>query len=113
MSPYVGSVEFEGSDRRTRWSIDSGNLRDLVANAAALARLRGTREGLVAMLEISTGIKGFEIDENPPGQDGRPQPYFFRVRAPASAKMLEDLVSRIVDREKPAFVTARIDYLDH
>lgn len=111
--PYVGGVEFEGTDRRTRWSVDSGNLRELVANVASLARLRGTREGLLAMLEIATGIKGFEIDENPPGEDGRAQPYCFRVRAPTSAKMLDDLVSHIVEREKPAFVTAKIDYLDH
>ena len=46
------------------------------------------------------------------GEDGKPQPYCFVVRAPASAKTLGDLVQRIIEREKPAFVTATIEYLD-
>ncbi|MBR0748766.1 hypothetical protein JQ582_33030 [Bradyrhizobium japonicum] len=112
LGPYV-DVDFGGTAKRSRWSIDSGNLRELVVKGAALARIRGTRDGLLAILEIATGIKGFEIHENPPGENGRPQPYFFRVRAPASAKILEDLVARIVEREKPAFVSVEIEYLDY
>jgi phage tail-like protein len=112
LGPYVDDAEFDGEGRRSRTSIDLGNLRELVARSATLARIRGTREGLLTTLEIVTGIRGFEVEENPPGENGRPQPYFFRVRAPASAKALEDLVALVVDREKPAFATAKIEYSD-
>ena len=40
-----------------------GRLRDLVANAALLARWRGTPYGMRRALELATGLPGFAIDE--------------------------------------------------
>ncbi len=110
LGPYVEDTGQEARDGWSRRSIDPGSLRELVSRGASLARLRGTRSTLLAMLQIATGIDGFEVIENPPGANGQPQPYSFRVEAPAAAKPFEGVVSRIVEREKPAFITAEIIY---
>jgi phage tail-like protein len=109
LGPYVDDSQ-DARDGWSRRSIDLGSLRELVCRGATLSRLRGTRSALLAMLQIATGIAGFEVVENPPGENGQPQPYSFRVHAPAAAKPYEGIVSRIVEREKPAFITAEIVY---
>src|SRR5687767_14098632 len=43
-----------------------GRLRELVARATALSRLRGTRQGLLQFLETATGAAGFSIDDAVP-----------------------------------------------
>jgi phage tail-like protein len=87
-----------------------GRLRTLIASAAELSRWRGTPHGLQRFLEIATGLPGFAIDEQVPGQDGLPRPFHIRVRAPAGAAAYRVLIERIVSMEKPAYVTSEIQF---
>jgi len=82
-----------------------GRLRELVAAAAYLSKWRGTARGLLRFLETATGLTGWEIDETVPGPDGRPRPFHIRVSAPPGAARYRALVERIVEMEKPAYVT--------
>jgi len=86
-------------------SSGTGPLRELVANAAYLSQWRGTRQGLVAFLETATGTRGFEIDEKVVGEGGESRPFHLRVTAPASLKAQQALIERIIEFEKPAYVT--------
>lgn len=83
----------------------TGRLRVLIAESASLSRWRGTRHGLLRFLEIATGVDGFSIEENPPGPDNRRQPFHLRIDIPVSARQFESLITRIVESEKPAYVT--------
>jgi phage tail-like protein len=112
LGPYVDDAGRAARDGWSRSSLDSGSLRELVCRGATLARLRGTRSTLIAMLQIATGVGGFDVVENPPGENGQPQPFSFHVHAPAAAKAFDSIVSRIVEREKPAFITAEIVYAE-
>jgi phage tail-like protein len=89
-----------------------GRLRQLVARAAALARVGGTRAGLVEFCEVATGVPGFTVDDRVPGPDGRPLPYHVRVVVPSDAAPYRRLVEAIVAAEKPAFVTAEVVLAD-
>ena len=82
----------------------TGRLRELVAQAAVHAAWRGTHAGLVHVLETATGLRGFAIDES--------TPFVIRVLLPEAARPYETLVRRIVESEKPAYVSARLDYED-
>ncbi|MGW5555650.1 phage tail protein [Micromonospora sp. NPDC003944] len=79
-----------------------GRLRDLVANAALLARWRGTPYGIRRALELATGMSGFTIDE--PAE----QPFHVVVRVPAAAAGQLAVITRIVEAEKPASATVEI-----
>lgn len=83
----------------------TGRLRELVAAASELAKLRGTWAGLELFLETATGCAGFEIQENPRGEQGELRPFHFLVSAPGAARPLERLVRRIIELEKPAYAT--------
>ena len=63
------------------------------------------------MLEIATGVRGFEIDENPPGEDWRPLAFHFS-RERLTAQRYRDIEGRIVNREKPAYATTEILFAD-
>lgn len=80
--------------------IPPAQMRNLIAEAATLARLRGTSDGLRRFLEIATGVVGFEIIETPD------QPFHFTVRIPADATAYAGVVQHIVNHEKPAAMTA-------
>lgn len=80
-------------------------LRALTVMAANLSQWRGTQKGLVLFLEIATGTSGFTIDELVPGADRRPIPFHIRVIAPESVRPHRALVERIIESEKPAYVT--------
>lgn len=82
--------------------IPPAQMRNLIAEAAALAQVRGTSDGLRRFLEIATGVRGFEIVETPE------QPFHFTVRVPAEAHAYAGVVKHIVDHEKPAATTADI-----
>ena len=82
-----------------------GRLRELVASAAFLAKWRGTATGLLRSLEIATGIQGFSVVENPPGPDRQAQPFHIRVHMPPEAAPYEVIIRRIIEMEKPAYVT--------
>jgi phage tail-like protein len=95
-----------------QWSrIDSGRLRELVANAAYLSQWRGTAKGLRTFLEITTGETNFEIEEQVKGIDGEPMPFHFRVKVPKSLTSQLDLIEQIVRAEKPAYVTYQIEMI--
>lgn len=85
-----------------------GRLRELVAAASGLSQWRGTSSGLVRILELAVGIAGFELDEQVPADDGMPRPFFIVVRAPAEARRHQALIERIVEQEKPAYVTYQL-----
>ena len=82
-----------------------GSMRELVALAYRLNRESGTATGLLLFLRTATGAAGFTIEENPAGPDGAPVPYHMRVRAPLSAAPYRGMVQRIIEFEKPAYVT--------
>lgn len=91
-----------------RFGAGLGRLRLLCAEAAELARWRGTRHALLRFLAVATGLDGFAVDENPPDGDGTPRPFHLVVRAPAAAARYGSLVERIVDRERPVYATYEI-----
>jgi len=82
-----------------------GRLRELVANAATLSHWRGTRTGMRLFLETATGATGFEIDEAVKGPDGKVKPFHLVVTAPGSVLPHRGLIQRIIELEKPAYVT--------
>jgi len=86
-------------------STGDGRLRELIAAASWLAQRRGTAPGLVRFLETATGLGGFRVEESPSDAEGRPRPFHLLVTAPAGAQVHEALVRRIVESEKPAYVT--------
>ncbi|HWA89857.1 MAG TPA: phage tail protein [Rhizomicrobium sp.] len=87
-----------------------GNLRALSAEAAQLMRWRGTRYALERFLAVATGLAGFRVTENPPDEKGAARPFHIHVQAPAAASRMSDLVRRVVDEERPAYVTYDIAF---
>ncbi|GAA1974913.1 phage tail protein [Microbacterium pumilum] len=85
-----------------------GRLRQVVAGAAHLSRIRGTAQGLRDALEWATGVSGVRIDEEVPDAAGRIRPFHVVVRLPKEAVVHQMLVQRIVQQEKPAHVTAEV-----
>lgn len=86
----------------------SGRLRQLVATSAARARRRGTLDGLRETLAIATGRLDISVDDTAVGPDGGVLPFHVDVVVPAAAAGLLELVKRLVEHEKPAFVTASV-----
>jgi phage tail-like protein len=82
-----------------------GQLRELVASATFLARWRGTARGLLRFLETACGAQGFVVEERVPGPDGRPRPFHIVVQVPPEAAPYQALITRIIEAEKPAYVT--------
>ncbi|HJZ96664.1 MAG TPA: phage tail protein [Candidatus Solibacter sp.] len=82
-----------------------GRLRELTAGAARLSKWRGTRRGLLLFLETATGERGFAVDEIVTDESGRLKPFHIRIRAPEGAAIHKDLILRIIQAEKPAYVT--------
>jgi len=104
---------FAETDRRKKrdefhFSSGVGQLRELVACAATISKRRGTRLGLIALLETATGMRGFDIVENVPDSTGRPRPFHVKIIAPVGADAHRRLIERIVEQEKPAHVTAEL-----
>jgi phage tail-like protein len=90
----------------------TGRLRELIATVVRLSAWRGTTTGLAQFLYIATGTDGFEIEESPPGDDGAPIPFHIRVHAPAATEPYAPLIHRIVDTQRPAYVTFDIRFGD-
>jgi phage tail-like protein len=109
--PYLaGWVDLDrlAGGEATMAAAGTDRLRELVAAASDLARWRGTSRGLLRFLRIATGLDGFSAEEDPPGADGRPRPFHVIIRGPAEAASMRPLVERIVESEKPAYVTCDI-----
>src|SRR5262249_12267108 len=77
-----------------------GRMRELVARAAELARWRGPVRSLKLFLETATGETGFLIEERPAGH-----PFHLCVRAREGSLPHRALIERIIEFEKPAYVT--------
>jgi phage tail-like protein len=86
----------------------TGRLRLLVAEAASLTRTRGTPGGLLRTLFLATGHDGFVLDERPVDAAGRPRPFHLVVYPPAGAEAQRELIARIVDADRPAYLTFEI-----
>lgn len=97
---YLVGVPRPGGD--VRLPLPAGRVRDLIANGAALAKLRGTPIGLRWFLQIATGATGFVIEE--PSD----QPFHFVVRVPPDAQAYLGVIKRIVEMEKPAATTFEV-----
>lgn len=82
-----------------------GRLRELIAAAVYLSQWRGTSTGLRCFLETATGVAGFELEERVLGTDGVTRPFHFRVWAPEATAQHRTLIERIIQQEKPAYVT--------
>jgi phage tail-like protein len=91
--------------RPQRLPVPAGCMRELVANAARLSQQRGTTQGLQSFLEIATGVSPFRIEERVCAEDGAIVPFHVRLLAPQAARACEELIERIVEQEKPAYVT--------
>jgi phage tail-like protein len=87
-----------------------GRLRELTAAAVTLSHWRGTRKGLQLFLETATGMRGFEINESATGADGTPRPFHLQIKAPGQLAQHRALVTRIVELEKPAYVTYELEF---
>jgi len=87
-----------------------GRLRELAATAVTLSQWRGTRKGLCLFLETATGATGFEVEEQVTGSDGKVRPFHLRVAAPKELAAHRILIERIVELEKPAYVTYELHF---
>ena len=87
-----------------------GRLRELIAAAASLSQWRGTGRGLLRFLETATGIQGFTINEQVTGPQGQPKPFHIQIQAPAGAQAYRGLIERIIETEKPAYVTYELKF---
>ena len=98
-----------GADTEEPVSTGTGRLRQLVGSAGYLSKWRGTRLGLIRFLEIVTGTTGFEIDDI--SQEGVPTPFHIRVRVPGALRSHRMLIERIIDLERPAYVTFHVEFV--
>jgi phage tail-like protein len=87
-----------------------GRLRELSAAGVELSRWRGTARGLLLFLSTATGRQDFEVDERVPGPDGVPLPFHIRVRAPGELVPHRPMLERIIELEKPAYVTYELHF---
>jgi phage tail-like protein len=95
---------------RQTTSLDLGRMRELIVHAATLSKWRGTARGLLLFLQIATGIEGYRIEEQTIGEDGRVRPFHLRIVAPGSAALYRPTVERIIEQEKPAYVTYMLEF---
>ena len=87
-----------------------GRLRELTASAARLSEWRGTRKGLQLFLQIATGANDFQVDEQVTGPDGKPRPFHIKVKAPETLVHHRSLIEKIIELEKPAYVTYELEF---
>lgn len=87
-----------------------GRLRELTRGAASLSKWRGTQKGLCLFLETATGAKGFRVDEQVKDKDGKVRPFHLKVTVPKELAGHRSLIERIVEFEKPAYVTYELDF---
>lgn len=96
----------------TRATIASGlgRLRELIASAAYLSQWRGTKRGLLLFLQTATGFGDFDIQENV-SLNGQARPFHISIHAPKESAQYSNLIERIVELEKPAYVTYEISFV--
>lgn len=86
-------------------AINTEDFRKLISLAWYLSKWRGTAEGLKLFLETATDVDGFAINENPQDNNGRVIPFHVEITVPDAAADRLHLVERIIENEKPAYVT--------
>ncbi|WPD22662.1 MAG: phage tail protein [Candidatus Electrothrix scaldis] len=91
---------------------EAGYLRELIATAVKLAKLRGTRYGLEQMLQTATGLTGVKVEEGQTDSGDTLPPFHIRVTIPSSAEKYKELIKRIVAHEKPAHITDELITVD-
>ncbi|MCP4717319.1 MAG: hypothetical protein GY868_19525 [Deltaproteobacteria bacterium] len=91
-------------------STGAGRLRELIAAASYLSQWRGTAKGLKLFLETATGMNGFELEENVEDENGIPRSFHIRIVAPTNAEPHMALIERIVQQEKPAYVSYELEF---
>jgi phage tail-like protein len=94
-------------------AIELARMRLLVAMSARIGRRRGTLRGLLEVLTLATGLRGYTVDDRVPsvlpnGQAGPPRPFHIKLTVPAEGAPLVELVRAIVEQEKPAHLTAEV-----
>ena len=99
----------DGSEKRDLVS-GLGRLRELIMQSAEIARWRGTSKGLIKFLEIATGLEGYKIEECITGNDNHEKAFHIRIKAPFQSKSMRSLVKRIIELEKPAYVTYELEF---
>lgn len=95
---------------RAPTSTGLGHLRELVAISAYLTKWRGASKGLLLFLETATGEPGFEIDEQALDAKGHLKAFHILVRAPHATQRHKSLIGRIIELEKPAYVTYELEF---
>lgn len=110
LTPYLDWSGGRAGLGSPRFAPGVERLRLLVTQAPDLNARRGARAALETFLTTATGCTGFTVEENPPDANGRGRPFHIRVHAPNEAARYSDLVARIVDGERPVYVTYEIAY---
>jgi phage tail-like protein len=103
-------AKLDAATAQTLFPSGLGRLRELVASAAFLSKWQGTARGLIRFLETATGISGFVVEEQVRDERNRVRPFHIRVVGPAEAEVFRPLVERIIDLEKPAYVTYELGF---
>jgi phage tail-like protein len=86
-----------------KWPLEKRRM--IVNEVAELYRRRGTRWGLSRHLEIYTGVTP-EIRE----PDDRPHYFEVSIKAPKSARLDRATLDRIIQANKPAHTTYKLDF---
>ena len=86
--------------------VKTGRMRELIAGFVEILAMRGTRQGLIQLLERATGVSGFEVHENPLDARGVTRSFHIDVVAPAVLKPYRELLEVLIERAKPAYVTS-------
>ncbi|MCA9948326.1 MAG: hypothetical protein KDE48_01645 [Anaerolineales bacterium] len=81
-------------------------MRDLILASVELSKMRGTRVGLRDFLATATGLKKDQITIT----DSIEQPFHFIVTCPNGDDKVKRLIVKIIELEKPAYVTYEISY---
>ncbi len=108
--PFYNSQPMDVQRSMDPISTGTGRLRELIAAAACLSQWRGTAKGLQRFLETATGMEGFELQENVTDENGLPRPFHIRIIAPPQAAPYLALIERIVEQEKPAYVSYDLEF---
>jgi phage tail-like protein len=99
------------SDVRQTTAIETGRLRELVANAAYISKWRGTKKGLLLFLQIATGADNFEIEEKVLDENNQIRSFHINVIAPEKLARQKDLIERVIEFEKPVHVTYELEFV--
>lgn len=98
------------SDLNSPLMPETNALRELISNATYLSQWRGTKKGLLLFLQTATDAEGFEIQEKVADEEGQTRPFHIKVRVPKTVESKKDLIRRIIESEKPVYLTYEIEF---